>query len=74
MEFIKGGKLLKSKRTKAPEILTRGKYAYRRVGSFTSKSAATRYKKQTMHSLLVVADEPAKFDIGVKYHVYRRIV
>lgn len=57
----------------APQILTRGKYAYRRVGSFKSKPEADRYKRQTMHSLLVVADDPKTFGVGVKYHVYRRI-
>lgn len=57
----------------APVILVRGKYAYRCVGHFKSKNEAVRYKNQTLHSLLVVCDNPKKFGVGVRYHVYRRL-
>ena len=56
----------------APRILTRGKYAYRVAGHFVSKFEATQYKNQTLHSLLVVSDEPSLWGVGVIYHVYRR--
>uniref|UniRef100_A0A6M3L5H0 Uncharacterized protein n=1 Tax=viral metagenome TaxID=1070528 RepID=A0A6M3L5H0_9ZZZZ len=57
----------------APRIITRGKYAYECNGHFVSKGEAIRYKNQTLHSLLVVSDEPKVFGVGVKYHVYRRL-
>jgi len=56
-----------------PEVITRRGYAYRRVGSFYSKSEAEDYKNQTLHSLLVVHDNPQQFGNEVKYHVFRRI-
>jgi hypothetical protein len=57
----------------APNIITRGKYAYEMAGHFKSKVDAELYKNQTLHSLLVVADEPNIYGVGVKYHVYRRL-
>lgn len=57
----------------APHILVRGKYAYKCVGHFNSKIEATPYKNQTLHSLLVVSDEPNIWGVGVRYHVYRRL-
>ena len=64
---------MRYKGKRLPEILTRGKYAYRRVGSFYSESEAEAYKDQTLHSLLVEADIPEQFGADVKYHVFRRI-
>ena len=64
---------LKYKGDSLPEIITRGRYAYERVGSFTSKSTAESYKNQTLHSLLIEADIPREFGVGVKYHVFRRL-
>ena len=57
-----------------PQILVRGKYAYRAAGHFVSPSDAEIYKNQTLHSLLVECDKPNIYGVGVKYHVYRRIV
>ncbi len=61
------------KKDKSPQILVRGKYAYKKVGNFKEKSAAIRYKNQTLHSLLVVDDNTRRYGVGVKYHVYRRL-
>ena len=57
----------------APQIITRGKFAYKVVGHFISKFEAEQYKNQTLHSLLIVSDEPKVWGVGVKYHVYRRL-
>jgi len=57
----------------APQIITRGKYAYKIAGHFVSKFEAERYKNQTLHSLLIRADEPRIYGVGVIYHVYRRL-
>ena len=56
-----------------PEVITRQGYAYRRVGSFYSKSEAENYKSQTLHSLLIEANIPEQFGTGVRYHVFRRV-
>ena len=57
----------------APTIITRGKYAYKGAGHFSSRVAAESYRNQSLHSLLIVADEPHIWGVGVKYHVYRRL-
>lgn len=63
----------KKKVKTVPETYIRGKYAYKRVGSFTSRSAAVRYKNQTLHSIMLTRDVPRQMGVGVRYHVYRRV-
>lgn len=61
------------KKSKATNIIVRYGYAYKRVGSYKSKPEAIRYKRQELHSIMVVSDEPRVYGVGVRYHVYRRI-
>ena len=61
------------KRKEIPNIITLGKYAYKCAGHFYSEVDATRYKNQTLHSLLIECDKPNIYGVGIIYHVYRRL-
>lgn len=61
---------------RVPERLMYKGKMYRRAGSFTTKSAASRYAKELRarngYGLVRVIDAPREMGVGVKYHTYTR--